>query len=74
MDLYFSEDRNAKMSMAKYLNNILREFPERLGDTVSLPSDVHLFKVQPEEEARVLLEEHTVAFHHTVVVCKDTSR
>ena len=41
-----------KVSMIKYLKNILLEFPEHLGITVSPPATEHLFKMIPNNEAK----------------------
>ena len=52
--------------MLSYLNEILRDFPELLGDIVTSPAAGHLFKVRPDDEARLLLEEHAISFRHFV--------
>ena len=65
MTLDFSKKRSLQVSMIPYLNNILQEFPEKLGDIATSPGADHLFKVRPKEEARILPEEQAVGFHHT---------
>ena len=47
IDLYYSEEVILKVSMIKYLNNILREFPKTLETSASSPADDHIFKVIP---------------------------
>ena len=65
MNLDFSEDGNVKVSsMIPYLLEILRDFPELLGDTAMSPAADHLFKVRSDEEARLLPEEQAISFHH----------
>ena len=66
MDLYFLEDGRVKVSVVEYLNNILREFPEHLGDIAKSPAFDHLFEIRAEEEECIILEEQAVTFHHTV--------
>ena len=51
MNLDFSEDGNVKVSMIIYLNEILRDFPELLGDITMSPAANHLFKVRSDDEA-----------------------
>ena len=43
MDLDYSEKGNMKVSMIKYLMNLLQEFPEELGDSAASPAVTHLF-------------------------------
>ena len=47
MNLDFSKDRNVNVSMTPYLNEILREFPELLGDIPTSPAADHLFNMTP---------------------------
>ena len=60
INLDFSEDGNMKVSMIPYLLEILRDFPELLGDTAMSPAADHLFKVRSTEEARLLSEEQAI--------------
>ena len=66
MNLDFSEDGNVKVSMIPYLNEILHDFPELLGDIATSSAADHLFKVRPDGEARLLPEDQAVSFHHFV--------
>ena len=52
MDLDYSEEVILKVSMIKYLNNILREFPKTLETLASSPADDHIFKVIPYIETK----------------------
>ena len=45
MNLNFSEDGNIKVSMIPYLNEILRDSTELLGDIATSPAAHHLFKI-----------------------------
>ena len=65
--LDFSEDGNVKVSMIPYLNEILRDFPELLGNISTSPAADHLFRVRLDEEARLLPGEHAISFYHFVV-------
>jgi len=67
MNLDFSEDGSVKVSMIPYLNEILCDFPELLGDITTSPTADHLLKVRSDGEARLLPEEQAVSFHHFVV-------
>ena len=51
MDLNFSEDGEVKVLIIKYINSILREFPEYLGEIATSPVADHMFKVSAEREA-----------------------
>jgi len=65
MDLDYSTPGKLAVSMVPYLNNILREFPEGLGESAATPAADHLFKVHDEQDARPLPEEQARQFHHT---------
>ena len=51
MNLDFSEDGNVKVSMIPYLNEVLHDFSELLGDIAKSLSADHLFQVRPDNEA-----------------------
>ena len=67
MNLDFSEDGNVKVSMIPYLNKILHDFPELLGNITTSPAADHLFRVHSDEETQLLPEEQAISFHHFVV-------
>ena len=52
--------------MIPYLINLLKEFSEELGAPYDTPSPYNIFKVRPEGKARLLPEEQSQVFHHTV--------
>ena len=52
--------------MTPYLLEILRDFPELLGNTATSPAADHLFKVRSDKEARLLPEEQAISFHYFV--------
>jgi len=65
IDFDHSKKGEVGVSMTPYLNDLLREFPEKLGAPQASPAADHLFCIRDEEEAQPLPEEQAVAFHHT---------
>ncbi len=65
MDLDFTTSGEVKLSMIPYIKNILRQFPEEIGRSVTTPASNHLFQVSKEGKSRPLLEEQALVFHHT---------
>ena len=76
MDLNFSKDGIAKISMIKYTSKILTEFPEPITTSCATPVADHLFSIRDESEAKFLPETQAESFHHTVAqllfLCKRT--
>ena len=66
MDLDYSEKGVVKVSMVKYLQKVLDEFPEELTLKSPTPAADYLFQTRDPETAVYLPEEHAVIFHHTV--------
>ena len=66
MNLDFSEDGNVKVSMIPYLDEILCDFAECLGDITTSPTADHLFKVRYDDEVQLFPEEQAVSFHYFV--------
>jgi hypothetical protein len=64
VDLEFCEDRNLRVSMLKYLKNVIGEFPELTVGIAAMPAGDKLFDIQDAKEARQLEEERAIAFHH----------
>jgi hypothetical protein len=62
----FCEDGALEVSMFKYLNNVIEDFPEIICGRVATPAHDKLFEVRDDEEARKLNKEQALAFHHTV--------
>ena len=52
INLDYSEEIIVKVSIIKYLNNVLHELPEHLGTSASPPAAEHLFKVIPESKTK----------------------
>ena len=50
MNLDFSEDGDANVSMIAYLNEILFDFSALLGDIATSPAGDQLFKVRHEDK------------------------
>ena len=54
-----------EVSMFKYLDSIIDEFPELITGKAATPAADHLFSVRDADEAKYLPEEKAIAFHHT---------
>ena len=65
MEMDFTEEGKDIVAMHKYLDNILKEFPEHIGTTATSPAADQLFQVRPDDEAPRLPEPQAVALHHT---------
>ncbi len=62
----FNKDGTMDVSMIKYLDNVIRDFPEVInGRATTLAAD-HLFEIRDKTKARALEEERALAFHHMV--------
>ena len=54
-----------EVSMLKYLDSIIDEFPELILGKAATPAADHMFSVRDADEAKYLPEEKSIAFHHT---------
>ena len=54
-----------EVSIFKYLDSIIDEFPELITGKAATPAAGHLFSVRESDEAKYLPEEKAIAFHHT---------
>ena len=54
IDFDYSETGNFKVSMIKYLDNVLKEFPEVLTGSAATPAAGHLFKVREDGTVKLL--------------------
>ena len=54
-----------EVSMFKYLDSIIDEFPEFITGKAATPAADHLFSVRDADEAKYPPEEKAIAFHHT---------
>ena len=64
MDLDWSRDGVFIVSMIKYLQKIIDDFPEEIRTTRATPANENLFKIREEGEQQFLPEEQAQAFHH----------
>ena len=54
------------VSMIKYLQKIMEEFPETLSGTKASPARDNLFEIREEEDRKLLPAEQASQFHRTV--------
>ncbi len=66
VDLEFNEDGTLDVSMFKYLDDVISDFPETISGQAATPVADYLFDVRDKNEARKLEEEWALAFHHMV--------
>eukprot|EP00804_Cyclotella_cryptica_P021177 CCRYP_001489-RB/>CCRYP_001489-RB protein AED:0.45 eAED:0.38 QI:0/-1/0/1/-1/0/1/0/491 len=70
MDLDYSVPGKLRVSMIKYVDKILKDFPQAITKTSSTPAADHLFQIRDAEEVakqeKFLSEEQARHFHHTV--------
>ena len=65
MDFELMNNGSLEVSMLKYLDSIIDEFPELItGKAATMAAD-HLFSVRDADEAKHLPEEKAIALHHT---------
>ena len=66
VDMEFCKDWALEVSMFKYLQNVIEEFPELIkGRAVTLAHD-RLFEIRDKKDAKKLSKEQALVFHHTV--------
>ncbi len=66
VEMEFNEDSTLDVSMFKYLQDVIDNFPEVIRGRVATPAAAHLFEVRDKKEVQPLKEEQALAFHHTV--------
>ena len=66
MTLDYSDKGKLQVLMIPYLINIIKDFPEDIGEPADTPATDHLFKVRPEGEEIFLPEEKAQVFNNTV--------
>ena len=66
VDTEFRKDGTLGVSMIPYLNNVIVEFPEIISGKSPTPAADHLFQIRDEKDAKLLVEERALSFHHTV--------
>jgi hypothetical protein len=65
MMIDFSQQGSVTFDMIPYLAKIIKTFPEKITGMALSPATDHLYKVRPQEEARVLPKDLARAYHHT---------
>ena len=65
MDMDWSQDGNMIVSMIKYLQKVINNFPEVIKSTADTPASEHLLQVRDEKDRKFLLEEQAQHFYHT---------
>jgi hypothetical protein len=66
MDLNYSIDGIAQISMIIYTTKIYTDFPKPITRLCATPAANHLFTVRNESKAKFLPKKQAQAFHHTV--------
>ncbi len=66
VDMEFNEDGTLDVSMFKYLDDVISDFPEAITGRVETPAADYLFDVREKNKARKPEEERVLAFHHAV--------
>ncbi len=66
MDMEFNNDGTINISVIKYLQDLIEDFPEVIMGRTATPATDHLFNVRDKKEAKALEEERALAFHRTV--------
>ena len=65
LDFEFMNNGSLEVSMFKYLDSIIDEFPELITGKAATPSADHLFSVRDADEVKYLPEEKDIKFNHT---------
>ena len=65
MDFKFMNNGSLEVSMFKYLDSIIDEFPELITVKAAISAADHLFSVRYSDKAKYLPEQKAIAFHHT---------
>ena len=66
MDFEFMNNGSLEVSMFKYLDSIIDEFPELITGKAAAPAADHMFSVRDADKVKYLPEEKSIAFHHTI--------
>ena len=65
-DMEFCDDGALEVSMFKYLNEVIEEFPDIINGKAATPAHDWLFEIRDDKDAKKLSKEQALAFHHTV--------
>ena len=52
--------------MIKYVDKVIKDFPERVTTKSATPASEHLFDISENDPGKLLPEEQAQDFHHTV--------
>ena len=71
VDFDWSEPGKCKVSMIKYLANVIEEFPEKIDKTATTGGGDNLYKIRDPDDPKLphdfyLPEKQAQAFHHTL--------
>ena len=66
MTLDYTKPGEVQILMIPYIEKMLEDFPESIYDTAITPAADHLFTTRTDLDAKKLLEEQAIAFHHNV--------
>ena len=66
MDIGYTVPGEVKISMIPYIENILKDFPEKIVGTATTPAGEHLFEVREGINSTKLPESQSITFPHNV--------
>ena len=67
MELDFKNDGKVQVLIIQYVDEIIKNFPEKIGtSTTSTPAAEYLFETREEKDAKLILEKQAIQFHHNV--------
>ena len=64
MDFKFMNNVSLEVSMFKYLDSIIDEFPELITGKAATSAADHMFSIRDDDEEKYLPEEKDIAFNH----------
>ena len=64
-NLLYQDNKSTIISMIKYHQKVIQEFPEHLSKTTACPATDNLFKFREEEDRELLSEEMAKQFNRT---------
>ena len=66
MDSDCLEKSKVKISIVKFLQKFISDFPKEIKGQAPTPATDQLFDVRDEKERKLLDKDHAIAFHYTV--------
>jgi len=67
MDLDYTSDKCVNISMIKYIDKVIKDFPEKITTKSATLASDHLFDILGDDPGKLLPEEQAQDFHYTVV-------